>query len=64
MKLKLLNRIRALENTIASTYVLPNIRIVFVDGSGNPSPDIVCAINDSCELQTPARRRIASDNTR
>jgi len=29
MNLKLLNRIRALENAGASTYVLPNIRIVF-----------------------------------
>ena len=39
MKLKLLNRIRALETTIASTYVLPNIRIVFVSGSGNRSAE-------------------------
>ena len=37
MRLKLLNRIRALETTIASTYVLSNVRIVFVDGSGNRS---------------------------
>jgi len=39
MKPKLLNRIRALETTIASTYVLPNVRIVFVSGSGNRSAE-------------------------
>lgn len=39
MKLKLLNRIRALETIIASTYVLPNVRIVFVSGSGNRSAE-------------------------
>jgi hypothetical protein len=39
MKLKLLNRVRALENTVASTDVLPNIRIVFVSGSGTRSAE-------------------------
>ena len=63
MKPKLLNRIRALETNIASTYVLPNVRIVFVSASGNRSCDYcleggrLVAVSDR---QT--KPEIASDN--
>ena len=66
MKLKLLNRIRALEITIASTYVLLNIRIVFVSGSRTRSAEYcfeagrLVAVTDQRPSNKP---EIASDIT-